>query len=98
MNMKGYLIANYNVDDADTYSKYREKVSSVVEQYGGKFVIATTNTEVLEGEPGKNMVVVEFESVDAVKRFYNSPEYEAIKDLHTNSIDGWLQIAEESSA
>ena len=91
--MKGYIIANYNVTDPEKFGQYKEKVFPVVTQFGGKAVVVTPEGKTLEGESGAVMVVVEFESVEAAKTFYESSEYAEIKALRTESTEGWLMIA-----
>ena len=47
-------------------------------QGGGKLIVAHDGAEVLEGEwHGSRTVIVEFESVDAARTWYRSPEYQA---------------------
>ena len=48
--------------------------------------------EVLEGShDGRRLVMFEFPSVEAIKRFWNSPEYAEVKALRDNAaeIDAW---------
>lgn len=77
--MAGYIIAEVEVTDPDTYWTYRSQTPGVVEKYGGRFIVRGGQTETLEGDwqPGR-MVVIEFADVAAAKRFYQSPEYQAI--------------------
>ena len=40
--MKGYLIANLDIQDQPTFQRYREKVVPVIAQYGGRYSEAVT--------------------------------------------------------
>ena len=93
--MKGYLVANYTINDPETYQKYVQAVMPVIPQYGGTFIIGDPNSSVLEGQPNQMLVVVEFESVVAAERFYNSPEYTEAKHLRISATKGWVMIAKE---
>jgi len=74
--MPGYLIANLDIHDAATYDQYRQKVGAVIAQYGGRFIVRGGATEPVEGKlPWKRVVMLEFPSYDAVRRFYHSKEY-----------------------
>ncbi|MGZ4419557.1 MAG: DUF1330 domain-containing protein, partial [Gaiellaceae bacterium] len=50
--------------------------------HGGRFVVRGGETAVLEGDWNpKRLVVVEFDDLEAAKRFYDSPEYQAAMKL-----------------
>ena len=93
--MRGYLIANYTINDPNTYQKYVEAVMPVITKYGGKLIIGDFELKKLEGNPNQGVVVVEFESTEAAERFYNSPEYTEGKKLRLASTKGWVGIAKE---
>lgn len=93
--MRGYLTANYTVHDQETYQKYVQAVMPVISQYGGKLIIGDPSSKVLEGQPNQMIVVVEFESVDAAQRFYNSPEYTRAKHFRISAAKGWVVITKE---
>ena len=77
--MSAYIIAEVEVTDPDTYATYRAQTPAVVERYGGRFIVRGGAAETLEGEgaPGR-LVVLEFPDPAAARRFYDSPEYQAI--------------------
>lgn len=80
--MTAYLIAQIDVRDADAYRAYAEKAGPVVGQYGGRFLAKAGPTVPLEGAPPRErIVVIEFDSVDAARTYYDSPEYQAAKSL-----------------
>lgn len=84
--MPGYLIANIEVHDAAVYDQYREKVPPIIAQYGGRYIVRGGTLEAVEGAlPLKRLVVLEFPSLDAARRFYNSKEYEPVKALRLAS-------------
>ena len=77
--MAAYVIFDVNVQDAAGYEEYRQAGSPSVPQHGGKYIVRGGRAEVLEGNwrPGR-VIVIEFESFDQAKRWYNSPEYQKI--------------------
>ncbi len=93
--MKGYLTANYTIHDPEAYQKYVQAVMPAISQYGGRLIIGDPSSKVLEGQPNQMIVVVEFESVDAAERFYNSPEYTEAKRLRISAAKGWVAITKE---
>jgi uncharacterized protein (DUF1330 family) len=73
---KCYLVANAIATDSARYVEYQEKVPAILAQYGGKYLVRAGAMQPLEGDFGiERMVIVEFESMDAARRFYESAEY-----------------------
>ncbi len=84
--MSAYLIANVDVKDIERFKDYMKATPSIVEQYGGKFLVRGGNFDVCEGDwHPKRLVLVEFESMHKARQFYNSPQYAAVKGLRQSS-------------
>jgi uncharacterized protein (DUF1330 family) len=80
--MSAYLVCWIDVRDLETYFKYAAQASSIVAQYGGRFLVRGGEVQTIEGEPFEGrLVVVEFPSVAVANLFYNSPEYQAAKSI-----------------
>jgi uncharacterized protein (DUF1330 family) len=91
--MKGYLIANVDVQDADAYENYRSRTGAIVDRYGGRFLVRGGAIEPLEGDPRfARLVIIEFPSVEAAHAFYDSPEYQEIIPFRTSTSNGALCI------
>lgn len=80
--MPAYCIADLDITDPVGMQEYRERVGATLEQYGGKFLVRGGAFEVWEGhwQPHR-LILLEFESVEQAKRWYNSAEYAAIIDI-----------------
>lgn len=75
-------LATVNTEAKDKAAAYSEGVKPVLMQYGGKPVGRYPLTEQLVGEHAANVLLqVEFESVDAIKAFLGSDEYQALIPL-----------------
>lgn len=48
--------------------------------------------EVMEGEPNPVTVILKFPSKDAMKAWYNSPEYQAVIGLRTDNSEGTMVV------
>jgi uncharacterized protein (DUF1330 family) len=86
------MVVQLNVTDPDRFARYREAVPSVVAAFGGRYIVRGAAIEVLEGShDGRRLVLFEFPSVEAIKRFWDSPEYAKVKPLRENAaeIDAW---------
>ena len=94
---KCYLVANVTITDAGPYTEYQQKVPAIVARYGGKYLARAGAMHPLEGDLGiERMVIVEFESLDIARRFYESAEYAPLLKLrkettrsHVAFVEGW---------
>jgi uncharacterized protein (DUF1330 family) len=77
--MPAYFVAEVEVTNPAGYEPYRGAVPATIAQYGGRYVARGGNTELLEGSPEpQRVVILEFADAVAIKRWYNSPEYQKI--------------------
>ena len=87
--MAAYLIFTHRVSDADTLNNdYLPKAVETLGPYSPEIVIVDENVEVIEGNSGHTRTVaLKFKDRDEAKRWYNSPEYQAILGLRMDSIE-----------
>ena len=80
--MPAYLIVETDILDPEQYERYKAASPAAVAAGGGRFVARGGELAVLEGdwEP-KRLVVLEFENLEAAKRFYESADYQEVKKL-----------------
>ena len=84
--MAGYIVFDIEVTNPEDYQEYAKRVPSIIAQYGGKYLARGGAVEPLEGDwQPSRFVILEFESVEQAKRFFNSPEYELIKTIRTKN-------------
>jgi uncharacterized protein (DUF1330 family) len=84
--MAGYLIANMEVTNPAVFEEYRKQVSPIVAQYGGRYLVRGAEARVLEGNPPiKRLAILEFPSLAAAQKFYDSPEYKPVLGLRLAS-------------
>lgn len=75
--MKAYWIGRVNVTNPESYAKYAELAGPAIVKSGGRFLVRGGKHEILEGTGYARNVVIEFDGLDAARRCYNSPEYQA---------------------
>lgn len=74
--MKCYLFANVIITDRVRFAEYLRTVPAIIAQYEGKYVIRAGAVHPLEGELAiKRVIMLEFSSLEAARRFYDSDEY-----------------------
>ena len=86
--MPAYLIVRATVTDMERYQQYMRLTPGILEKYGGEFVIRGGDKTVLEGPATDERIVqVKFASVEAARRMYESPEYQAAMQLRAAAAD-----------
>ncbi len=84
--MKYYAVAEIEVTDPNWVREYIEKVTPMVERYGGRYLARTTNVDRIEGDrpPPETSLIIEWPSREAVYAFYESAEYAPFREKRVN--------------
>ncbi|MFK0692542.1 DUF1330 domain-containing protein [Mesorhizobium sp. IMUNJ 23033] len=84
--MAAYLIADVDVTDAATFDEYKREVPATEARHGGRYLARGGATRVLEGDwDPHRLVIVEFPDMAALTAWYDSPEYERLKEIRFRS-------------
>jgi len=92
--MAGYLIANYRITDAAAYEAYPPAVIPTLMAHGAEVLVADYESEAVEGKPASVTIVLKFPSKEAVRAWYDSPEYQQIVGLRTENSEGFVVFAD----
>ena len=92
--MPAYVIVQINVTNSENYKEYLKNVTSIVEKYGGKFLVRGGKKIVTEGREFVRTAVLEFSSFEKAKEFYYSREYQAAHGLLKDTVIRSHQIIE----
>ena len=80
--MSAYVIARIEITDPERYAEYVRQVPATIARYGGRHLARGGKTEALEGQlPGKRIAIVEFDSYERAKDWYESEAYRGPKAL-----------------
>ena len=91
----GYVIAQIEVTDPETYPSYRAMVEPIVKRFGGEFLVRGGRAESHEGTPpGDRNVIIRFPSYDAARDWYNSADYADAKALRMSASTSVQTIVE----
>lgn len=89
--MAAYVIAEIEITHPEGYKAYTAAVPATIAQYGGRFLSRGGAFEVLEGDwPQRRRVLIEFDSMEAAKRWWDSPEYAGPKAMRRANSRGRL--------
>ncbi len=80
--MSAYVVVQADMKPGPGLDAYRQHAGAAIVKYGGRFLVRGKDKLLVEGDlarPGK-VIVIEFDSGEAARRWYESPEYaEALK-------------------
>ena len=93
--MAAYFIAQYVVKNPDLYREYQAGAGPTIQAAGAELVAFDVAAETVEGTPpGPQTVVIKFESTEAAKAWYNSPEYQAVVGKRLEATEGFAVISQ----
>jgi uncharacterized protein (DUF1330 family) len=77
---RGYIYVEMTIRDPEQFKHYTALSAPAVEAAGGRYIVAGTRPEVLEGDfEAHRIVVVEFPTAAQARSFYHSAAYRAAK-------------------
>ncbi len=94
--MSAYFVAGLRIHDAARYDQYLEGFDAVFERYEGEVVLVDETPAVLEGAwPYSRLVLLRFPDEAALRRWYESPEYQRLARLRHGAADGFIVVGHE---
>jgi len=93
--MPAYVVVQVEVQDAETYERYKPLVPGSLEPFGGRFLARGGKTEPLEGSwHPKRFVIVEFPDAERARAWWSSTEYAEAKALRQASAHTEMLLVE----
>ena len=93
--MKGYVLVNVAIRDAERYKDYIQAATPTVAAHGGRYVARGGRAEKLEGDvPVNRIVVLEFPSYAQARGWYDSAEYQAALAIRQSCSTGTIILVE----
>ena len=93
--MAVYMIVEVQVRDPDIYLEYVQKVRSVVEAHGGRYLVRGGQvTPISSNWKPERIVIIEFESLGTVSRCFGSEEYKKLAPLRERSTSSKAIVVE----
>jgi uncharacterized protein (DUF1330 family) len=88
---KGYFFVEIEITDPAAYEAYRMSVPDIIAAHGGKILVRGEDAQSLDGiVPHRRRVIVEFDSPEAVRTFYHSDAYQAVKPIRLKASNGFV--------
>jgi len=90
-----YFIAEVQVTDPATMQKYGQQIAATLAPFHHKYLVRSHDIQALEGEPPKgSVVVIQFDSMEKAREWYDSPAYAAIKPLRQSAATSRIYIVQ----
>ena len=84
-----FLVDIREIKDAAKMAEYRARVAPVVEKFGGRYLVVGGPFQVVEGEWRPIFpVLIEFSSMEAARRWYDSEDYRELKLMRLAATSG----------
>ena len=93
---KGYLLAHLRVHNKEGFEKFRQMAGPTIAEYGGKVLVREPDPDVREGKNLGIALIIEFESIDIARKFYESEKYQAAKAVRELAADTHLILVESN--
>ena len=78
--MPAYMVAQYR--SLKEYDAYRKAAIELNRKHGARVLTKAGTSRCVEGAwPHENLVIIEFESIEAAEAFYKTEEYAEVKAL-----------------
>ena len=92
---KAYVVSTYKtVRDPEKLAAYAKLAGPAVEAAGGRFLARATAVKAYEGGLIDRTVIIEFDSLEAAVKLYDSPAYGIALDALGDSVERDMRVVE----
>ncbi len=93
--MGAFMFIQAEITDPTRFMEYAKRTPALVEKFGGRYRSMRGEVEQLEGKTDNRKIVVsEWPSMDAARRFWHSEEYAEIKKLRDGAAEVDVHLVE----
>jgi uncharacterized protein (DUF1330 family) len=86
--MSAYVISDLEVRDPVLVERYRSLAQASIAKYGGRYLARGGTIEPVEGGwTPKNIVIVEFPTMEKAREWYRSPDYAQALAVRRDALD-----------
>jgi len=86
--MGAFMFIQANITDPEQFMEYAKRAPALIQQHGGRYRCMRGAVEQLEGKPDNRKIVVsEWPSMEAAKKFWDSPAYQQLKEVREGAAE-----------
>ncbi|MBL4800259.1 MAG: DUF1330 domain-containing protein [Emcibacter sp.] len=97
--MTAYMVILAEINDRDSFTQYAAKAAGLVAEFGGEYVAnGAGESQCLEGDwpEETRLVISKWLSMEKARNFWNSPDYQEIKQLRQGNSTVRVRLIEGS--
>lgn len=99
--MPAYIIADEEITDPAAFDIYKSRVLPLIQKHGGRFLSRGGTATALETgrgwTPGR-MVIIEFPDMDALRAWYDDPDYAPVLAIRLGAAKSTLIALDSGTA
>ena len=93
--MPAYIVAENRLHDPEKFKLYVQEAVKLITAHGGRVLVAADEADIREGKKCEpRTAIIEFPSLEAARRWYESAEYQPVKRLRQEATTGSLFIVD----
>ncbi|WP_424986335.1 DUF1330 domain-containing protein [Microbulbifer sp. S227A] len=91
---KGYLVAHIRVHDKDRFAEFSSMSGPAIADHGGRVLVRNPTIDHREGAAQGRCIVIEFDSIEQARKFYDSDAYTAARAIRELAAETDLLLVE----
>jgi uncharacterized protein (DUF1330 family) len=91
---KAYLVAHIRVHDREMFEEFRRMSGTAIADHGGRVLVRNPEPELREGNLRGTVMLIEFDDIQAARRFYESDAYTAARRVRERAAETDLLLVE----
>ena len=91
---KGYLVAHIRVHDKEGFERFKAMSGPAIADFGGRVLARNPTPEHREGDLRGTTILIEFDDMNAARRFYESDAYSAARAVRETAAETDLMLVE----
>ena len=93
--MGAFMIIQAKITDPEQFMEYAKRAPELIARFGGRYRVMRGQAVQLEGaEDTRKIVVSEWPSMEAAREFWNSPDYQALKEMREGAAEIDVHLVE----
>jgi uncharacterized protein (DUF1330 family) len=92
--MPAYVVSRLTIHDRAAFGSYLTEAPRTVARFGGRYLFRGGEVTALEGSwDDERLVILEFETAAAARAWYQSAEYQRLRELRQRAADAVILLA-----
>jgi uncharacterized protein (DUF1330 family) len=76
-----FTIAEIQVTDPETFKQYATATGTGVPAAGGRFIVRSGKSFIINGEPPKSIAVIQWDSLEQARTYFESADYKKLASV-----------------